>query len=58
MFGKKKVAMVVAEFVGTAVLALAVLSVRSSGIGYALFVAIAAGLVVGSMMLVLGPSSG
>jgi len=58
MFGKKKVAMLVAEFVGTAVLTLTVLSVRSSGIGYALFVALAAGIVVGSMMLVIGPASG
>lgn len=58
MFGKKKVAMLVAEFLGTAVLTLTVLSMRNSGIGYALFVALAAGIAVASMMLVVGPSSG
>jgi aquaporin NIP len=57
MFAKAKVAALVAEFLGTAVLSLAVLSVvlRSS---FPFFPAIVAGLAVGIMILVVGKASG
>lgn len=58
MFGKKKLAMLVAELVGTAVLTLVVLSVRSSGIGYSFFVALGAGLAVAALTLAAGAVSG
>lgn len=58
MFGKKKVAMLGAELIGTAFLTLAVISVRSSGIGYSFFVALGAGLTVGVLTLLLGANSG
>ncbi len=46
MFGKRKIAAVAGEFLGTAVLAFAVLTVSRSTIGIPYFVAIAAGLAV------------
>ena len=46
MLGRKKLAMLVAEFLGTGILTLAVLSVQRSQLGLAYFVAIAAGLTV------------
>lgn len=52
MFGKKKLALLGVELIGTAILALAVLSVRNSGIGYSLFVALAAGIAIGAVVLV------
>lgn len=58
MFGKNKLAMLVAELVGTAVLTMVVLSVRSSGIGYSFFVALGAGLAVAALTLVVGAVSG
>jgi len=58
MFGVKKVAMIVAEFMGTAILTLAVLSVRSSGIGYSFFVALGAGLTVAALSFILSENSG
>ncbi|HUC88173.1 MAG TPA: aquaporin [Candidatus Binatia bacterium] len=58
MFGKKKLAMLVAELVGTSILTLVVLSVRSSGIGYSFFVALAAGIAVMALTLAVGATSG
>lgn len=58
MFGRKKIAMVVAEFLGTGVLTLVVLGVSKSTIGIPYFVAIAAGLAVAAMTLALGSISG
>ena len=58
MFGRKKIAMVMAEFLGTGVLTLVVLGVSKSTIGIPYFVAIAAGLVVAGMTLALGAVSG
>ena len=58
MFGRRKVAMVVAEFLGTGLLALVVLSVQRSTIGIPYFVAIAAGLAVATLSLVLSAISG
>ncbi len=46
MFGKKKVAALVAEFLGTSALTLLILSVQRSTIGVPFFVAAAAGLTV------------
>jgi glycerol uptake facilitator-like aquaporin len=58
MLKKNKVAMILAEFLGTGVLTAVVLSVSKSTIGIPYFVAIAAGLAVGGAMLMLGPVSG
>jgi glycerol uptake facilitator-like aquaporin len=58
MFGKKKVAMLAAELLGTMLLALAVVSVRSSGIGYSFFVALGAGLAMAVLALMIGTNSG
>jgi glycerol uptake facilitator-like aquaporin len=51
MFGRRKVAAVVGEFLGTATLAFVVLNVSRSTIGIPYFVAIAAGLAVALMGL-------
>jgi glycerol uptake facilitator-like aquaporin len=58
MFGRRKIAMVVAEFLGTGILALVVLSVQRSTIGIPYFVAIAAGLAVAALSLALSTVSG
>jgi glycerol uptake facilitator-like aquaporin len=58
MFNRKKIAMVVAEFLGTAILTLVMLAVSKSTIGIPYFVAIAAGLAVAGGMLVFGSVSG
>jgi len=58
MLGRKKIAMIVAEFLGTAVLTLVVLAVSKSTIGIPYFVALAAGLTIATMTLVLGSVSG
>lgn len=55
---RKKIAMVMAEFLGTALLTLAVLAVSKSSIGIPYFVAIGAGLVVATGMLTFGAVSG
>jgi glycerol uptake facilitator-like aquaporin len=58
MFARNKIAMLVAEFLGTGVLTLVVLSVQRSTIGIAYFVAIAAGLAVASLTYVFSGVSG
>ena len=58
MFGRKKIAMVTAEFLGTGVLTLVVLAVSKSSIGLPYFVAIATGLVLVAMSLAVGAVSG
>jgi len=58
MLTRKKVAMILAEFLGTAFLTLAVLAVSKSTIGIPYFVAIAAGVVVATVTLTLGAVSG
>jgi aquaporin Z len=58
MFGRNKIAMIVAEFLGTALLTLVVLSVSKSTIGIPYFVAIAAGLTIAAMTLFVGSISG
>jgi glycerol uptake facilitator-like aquaporin len=58
MFGKNKLAMLVAELFGTAVLALVFVSVQHSGIGYPIFIALASGVAVGAMVMVFQTASG
>lgn len=58
MFGRQRAAAIVAEFLGTSVLVLLVLSVQRSTIGVPFFVAIAAGLAVAVMSFGVGASSG
>jgi len=58
MFGRRKVATLVAEFLGTGVLTLLILSVQRSTIGVPFFVALAAGLTLTLMVFALGSTSG
>ena len=58
MFGRKQVAIVVAEFFGTGVLSLVMLSVQRSNIGLPYFVAIAAGLALVVMTLTMTGNGG
>jgi glycerol uptake facilitator-like aquaporin len=58
MFGKQKIATLVAEFLGTGVLTLLILSVQRSTIGVPFFVAMAAGLTFALMVFALGRVSG
>lgn len=58
MFGRSKVATLLAEFFGTAILTLVVLGVQRSTIGIPYFVALAAGLTVTVMLFALGRVSG
>jgi glycerol uptake facilitator protein len=54
MFGRNKVATLVAEFLGTGVLTLVILSVQRSTIGIPYFVALAAGLAAATLVVALG----
>ena len=58
MFGKRKLATLVAELVGTGVLTLVILSVQRSTIGVPFFVAAAAGLTVALMSFAVARVSG
>lgn len=58
MFGRNKLAALVAEFLGTGVLVLVVLSIQHSTIGIPYFWAIAAGLSVAVFALMVGRSTG
>jgi glycerol uptake facilitator-like aquaporin len=58
MFTKEKVAMLVAEFLGTAILTLTVLSISTSNIGIGYFVSFGAGLVLLLMVFAIGGVSG
>jgi len=58
MFGRRKVAALVAEFLGAGVLTLAVLSVQRSTIGVPYFVAIGAGLTIALITFAFGNVSG
>ncbi|HVS58555.1 MAG TPA: aquaporin [Candidatus Saccharimonadales bacterium] len=58
MFGRNKVAALLAEFFGTAILTLVVLSVHYSNVGVAYFVSLAAGLTVAVMLFAVGKVSG
>jgi aquaporin Z len=58
MFGRNKVAMVAAEFLGTGVLTLVLISVQRSTIGIPYFVGLAAGLAAALLVLVFNRVSG
>jgi aquaporin Z len=58
MFGRRKVAALVAEFVGAGLLTTMILSVQHSGIGYPLFVAAAVGLAFTVISFTVGEVSG
>jgi glycerol uptake facilitator-like aquaporin len=58
MFGRKQIAMIMAEFLGTGILTLVVLGVSKSTICIPYFVSIAAGVVLVAMTLALGAISG
>lgn len=58
MLERKKIAMILAEFLGTAILTAVVLAVSKSNLGYTYFVALAAGLVIAAGTLVFGAASG
>jgi len=58
MFSRNKIAALVAEFLGTGVLALVIISVQRSTIGVPYFVGIAAGLAAGMLYLVFAKASG
>lgn len=58
MFGRRKVAAVVAEFIGAGLLTTMILSVQHSGIGYPLFVASAVGLAFLVISFTVGEVSG
>lgn len=58
MFGRRKVATLVAEFLGTGVLTLLILSVQRSTIGVPFFVALGGGLTLALMVAALGSVSG
>ena len=58
MFGRRKVAALVAEFLAGGVLTLVVLSVQRSTIGVPYFVALAAGLAAAMLVFVFGSISG
>jgi glycerol uptake facilitator-like aquaporin len=58
MFGKRKIATVVAEFLGTGILTLLVLSVQRSTIGVPFFVSLIAGITLTVMVFAVGGTSG
>jgi aquaporin Z len=58
MFGRHKIAALVAEFLGTGILTLLVLSVKTSNLGVPFFIALAAGLTVAAMTFAFGGVSG
>lgn len=58
MFGRRRAATLVAEFLGTGALTLLVLSVQRSTIGVPFFVAAAAGLIIALMVFAVGGISG
>ena len=58
MFSRKKIAMLVAEFLGTGVLTAVVLAVTKSNIGIPYFVSLAVGLTLAGLYTVFGMVSG
>jgi aquaporin Z len=58
MLSRNKIAMLVAEFLGTGVLTAVFLAVSKSNIGIPYFVALAVGLTLAALATVLGPISG
>lgn len=58
MFGRRKLAALVAEFLGTGVLTTTVLSIQHSGVGFPLFVGASAGLAMMLFWFAVGDFSG
>lgn len=58
MFGRNKIAMLMAEFLGTGVLTAVVLAVSKSNIGIPYFVSLAVGLTLASLAMVFATISG
>jgi aquaporin Z len=58
LFDRKKIAMVLAEFLGTAILTAVILTVSRSNVGVPYFIALAAGLAIAAGTLVFGAVSG
>ena len=58
MSGRTKAAKIVAEFLGTAILTLVVLTIAKSTLGLPYFIALAAGLALAVLVLVFKPVSG
>lgn len=58
MFGRKKIGMIAAEFLGTAVLTAVVLSVSKSNIGIPYFISLVVGLTIAGGTMVFGAASG
>lgn len=58
MFGRNKVAQIVAEFVGTGALTLVVLAIQRSSLSLSFFIAAGGGLAVAALIFVFGRSSG
>lgn len=58
LFERKKIAMITAEFLGTAILTAVVLAVSKSNVGIPYFVSLVAGLALAALTLALGAVSG
>ncbi|HSW66420.1 MAG TPA: aquaporin [Bacillota bacterium] len=58
MFGRKKIGMIAAEFLGTAVLTAVILSVSKSNIGIPYFISLVVGLTIAGGTMVFGAVSG
>ena len=58
LFGKNKIAMLVAELLGGAILTLTTLAVLKSNLGFPLFIAACVGFAYGLLVMVLGALSG
>lgn len=58
MFGRKKIAMIAAEFLGTALLTAVVLAITKSSLGLPYFIALGAGLTIAAGTLIFGAVSG
>lgn len=58
MFGRSKVGLVLSEALGTAILTSVILAVSRSQLGFPYFVALAAGLTLALLVLIVGPISG
>lgn len=58
LFERRKIAMILAEFLGTAILTAVVLAVSKSNVGIPYFVSLVAGLVLAAGTFVFGPTSG
>ena len=54
MFGRTKIAMVVAELLGAATITTVMLAVSKSGVGFSFFIASGVGLALGLLVLAMG----